>query len=50
MLLCKLQNGGMKVIVPRLLVDQVLNYAQGAKSKGHKGVWKTLADLRRRFW
>ena len=49
-LLCLATGKRLRIVIPRVMVDQVLEYAHGAKPNGHRGVWKTLSWIKQRFW
>jgi len=49
-LLCLAEGSSMRIIVPKLLIPQVLDYAHGARPNGHQGVWKTMQWVEKRFW
>ena len=49
-LLCLATGERLRIVIPRVMVDQFLEYAHGAKPNGHRGVWKTLSWIKQRFW
>lgn len=49
-LLCKTKKNETQIIIPRSLIDNVLQYAHGSKVCGHRGVHKTLSWIKKRFF
>lgn len=48
-LTCTVEKEEVRVVVPRILIEMMMNHVHGSRENGHRGAFKTLTWIKSRF-